>query len=77
MTISRAKRTRVQSPFRSPWGRQRLVQRGGEVSDRQWRDVTAIVRAQGNRLDRTYLQSAVRLNVVDLLLARAIADDKA
>jgi hypothetical protein len=39
--------------------------------------VTAIVRAQGNRLDRTYLQSAVRLNVVDLLLARAIADDKA
>jgi hypothetical protein len=31
----------------------------------------------GNRLDRTYLQSAVRLNVVDLLLARAIADDKA
>jgi hypothetical protein len=77
VTISRAKRTRVQSPFRSPWGRQRLVQRGGEVSDRQWRDVTAIVRAQGNRLDRTYLQSAVRLNVVDLLLARAIADDKA
>jgi hypothetical protein len=40
-------------------------------------DVTAIVRAQGNRLDRTYLQAgAVRLNVVDLL-ARAIANDKA
>lgn len=77
MTISRPKRTRVQSPFRSPWGRQRLVQRGGEVSDRQWRDVTAIVRAQSNRLDRTYLQAgAVRLNVVDLL-ARAIANDKA
>ena len=52
----------------------RLFRRGGELSDRQWRDVIAIVRAQGNRLDRAYLQAgAVRLNVVDLL-TRAIAN---
>ena len=52
----------------------RWFRRGGEVSDRQWRDVVAIVRTQGNRLDRSYLQSgAARLNVVDLL-ERALAD---
>ncbi|HSH76181.1 MAG TPA: hypothetical protein VLA09_10900, partial [Longimicrobiales bacterium] len=29
--------------------------RGGEVSDRQWRDVVAILRLQGESLDRTHL----------------------
>ena len=46
----------------------RWFRRGGEVSDRQWRDVIAIVRAQGDRLDNSYLHAgAIRLNVVDLL----------
>lgn len=55
----------------------RWFRRGGELSDRQWRDVIAIVRAQGNRLDRAYLQAgAVRLDVADLL-TRAIANAKA
>lgn len=41
---------------------------GGEVSDRQWRDVLGIVRVQGARLDREYLlQHAPVLGVVDLL----------
>ena len=41
---------------------------GGEVSDRQWRDVLAIVRVQGDRLDRVYLrQNAPALAVADLL----------
>jgi hypothetical protein len=41
---------------------------GGEVSDRQWRDVAAIVRVQGDRLDREYLvQAAPVLGVSDLL----------
>jgi len=42
--------------------------RGGEVSDRQWRDVVGILRAQGARLDRPDLTRwAERLGVVDLL----------
>jgi hypothetical protein len=47
---------------------------GGDVSDRQWRDVLGIVRVQGERLDRRYLESgAIRLDVSDLL-ARALRD---
>ena len=42
--------------------------RGGEVSDRQWRDVKAIARIQGDRLDQERLRFwAPRLGVSDLL----------
>jgi hypothetical protein len=41
---------------------------GGEVSDRQWRDVLGIVRVQGARLDLDYLRTnATILSVADLL----------
>lgn len=41
---------------------------GGEVSDRQWRDVLNVVRIQGARLDRPYLRYWAReLDVADLL----------
>jgi hypothetical protein len=41
---------------------------GGEVSDRQWRDVLGVLRVQGNRLDRDYMiDMAATLGVVDLL----------
>ena len=42
--------------------------RGGEQSERQWRDVHALARIQGNRLDRDRLRLwAERLGVSDLL----------
>ncbi len=41
---------------------------GGDVSDRQWRDVLGIVRVQGARLDLAYLKAnAPILGVTDLL----------
>jgi hypothetical protein len=48
---------------------------GGGVSDRQWRDITAIVRVQGNRLDRDYLAEGAGILGVSDLLERALAAD--
>jgi hypothetical protein len=42
--------------------------RGGEVSDRQWRDVLSILIVQRGRLDESYLRSvAVECGLTDLL----------
>lgn len=46
----------------------RWYRRGGETSDRQWRDVLGIIRVQAARLDQDYLRkSAPVLDVADLL----------
>lgn len=46
----------------------RWFRAGGEISDRQWRDVRGIVRLQGQRLDKKYLErQAAALGVSDLL----------
>jgi hypothetical protein len=47
---------------------------GGGVSDRQWRDVLAIVRVQGSRLDRAYLQQNAPVLGVEDLLERALSE---
>ena len=41
---------------------------GGEISDRQWKDIVGIVEVQGDRLDWAYLERwAPELGVADLL----------
>jgi hypothetical protein len=45
---------------------------GGGTSDRQWRDVLAIIRVQGERLNREYLRSNAPVVDVSDLLRRAL-----
>lgn len=52
----------------------RWYRRGGEVSDRQWRDIAAIVRVQGSRLDREYLRDGAGILGVSDLLDRALGE---
>ncbi|MEQ1701182.1 MAG: hypothetical protein ABMA25_13800 [Ilumatobacteraceae bacterium] len=50
---------------------------GGEISDRQWRDVVGILTTQGERLDRGSLQQLADQIGVGDLLARALRDTEA
>jgi Nucleotidyl transferase AbiEii toxin, Type IV TA system len=45
---------------------------GGGVSERQWRDVVALLRVQGDRIDRAELSAAARRVEVDQLLSAAL-----
>jgi hypothetical protein len=50
---------------------------GGEVSERQWRDISGVLDLQGDRLDFEYLQRwAVRLGIQDLI-QKAIQENRA
>ena len=50
--------------------------RGNEVSDRQWKDISGVIRVQGDRLDLEYLRHwAQELGVLDLL-ERALAESE-
>lgn len=45
---------------------------GGEVSDRQWQDILNVLKIQGERIDRTYLQHWAEQLMVSNLLQRAL-----
>jgi len=50
---------------------------GGQSSDRQWLDVLGILRAQGERLDRSYLRHWARDLGVEDLLEQALGEFEA
>jgi hypothetical protein len=52
----------------------RWFRKGGATSDRQWRDILAIIRTQQDRLDRDYLAVNARQLEVTPDLERAIAE---
>jgi hypothetical protein len=47
---------------------------GGEVSDRQWRDVLGVLKARSGELDLAYLRQGAKELEVDTLLERAIQE---
>jgi hypothetical protein len=47
---------------------------GNRVSDRQWHDVLGVLRVQGARLDRGYLERGARGLGLEVLLAEALAE---
>jgi hypothetical protein len=49
-------------------------QLGGEVSDRQWRDILGVLTVQGNQLDFAYLRHTAEYMQVDDLLERALGE---
>ena len=49
---------------------------GGEVSDRQWRDVLGIVAVQQRGLDEEYLRRGADLLAVADLLERALLEGR-
>lgn len=46
---------------------------GGEISDRQWKDIVGVIRVHGGALDREYLVRQARAAGVDDLLQRLLA----
>ncbi|MGQ9627684.1 MAG: hypothetical protein ACUVV0_12375 [Anaerolineae bacterium] len=47
---------------------------GGEVSERQWRDILGMLLAQGRRIDRAYLQRWAKELSLTELLERALTE---
>lgn len=62
----------VASPEDTVLQKLRWYERGGGVSDRQWRDVLGVLKVQGERLDFGYLRQQAAGAGLEPLLARAV-----
>jgi hypothetical protein len=70
------RKTWVASPEDTVLAKLEWFRMGGEVSERQWRDVLGVIKTQGQRLDLAYMrQWAAALNVADLLELALTASD--
>jgi hypothetical protein len=49
-------------------------QLGGDVSDQQWRDISAVLNVQATRLDRAYLSRRAAVPGIAALLRRALVE---
>ena len=68
LTVEPGHNAYVASPEDNILAKLDWYRKGGEVSDRQWRDITNVISIQGDRLDFEYLRFwATRLGVTDLL----------
>lgn len=68
LPVEPAARLPVASPEDTIAQKLAWYRRGGEISNRQWRDVEEVVKIQGGRLDLDYLRTAAEaLEVADLL----------
>lgn len=52
----------------------RSFRAGGDVSERQWRDVRGILKARAGRLDMQYLRQWAQTLQLEVLLERAVAE---
>ena len=75
LAVDPERRAYIASPEDNILAKLDWYRKGGEVSDRQWQDVTNVIKIQGDRLDRDYLhQWAVHLGVEDLLVKALSAE---